>query len=172
MAYLENFTTARDWALSPPKRNPDDLSFDELVDDDEIDEDEDEDEEDEEEDEADLLDDDEEDDLDEEDLDEEDEDDLDDEEDLDEEDEERRRRRRGVAGLGFAHTAQAGHHFQTSRKCRRAAALRLPAINRTTSTAHHAKSIQSHGGVQFWRKPAVRETARTIRPLPTRRVPY
>ena len=41
MALMENFTTARDWVLSPPKRNPDDLSFDELVDDDEIDEDED-----------------------------------------------------------------------------------------------------------------------------------
>ena len=66
MAHLEHFTTARDWALSPPKRNPDDTSFDELVDDDDVDEDEDEDEDDEEEEEADLLDDEEED-LDEED---------------------------------------------------------------------------------------------------------
>jgi len=72
MEYLDNFTTARDWALSPPKRNPDDLSFDELVEDDDLDEDEDEDDdEDEDEEESDVLDDD----LDED----EDEDDLDDE---------------------------------------------------------------------------------------------
>ena len=96
MAYLENFTTARDWALSPPKRNPDDLSFDELVDDDELDEDEDDededdrrltkktdlDEEDEDEDEDEDLDDEDDEDLDDEDLDEED---LDEDEDEDEE---------------------------------------------------------------------------------------
>src|ERR1041385_6524730 len=31
MAYLENF--AREWEFSPPKRNPDDMSFDDLDDD-------------------------------------------------------------------------------------------------------------------------------------------
>jgi hypothetical protein len=78
MEYLDNF--ASKWEMSPPKRNPDDVGFDDLDDDVEeeenFDEDEEEDEEDEEEDE--------EDDLDEEDEDD-DEEDVDDEEDFDDE---------------------------------------------------------------------------------------
>ena len=102
MEYLENVMTARSWVLSPPKRNPDDLSFDELVDDDDLDEDDLDDEDDEDEEETDLLDedelDDEEDDLeDDEDLDDEDlDEEEEDEEDEDEEDEEDEKAKKAV----------------------------------------------------------------------------
>ena len=81
MAYLDNFTSA--WELSPPKRNPDDLGFDDLEDDVEEEEDDDEDEEEEDEEEED------------EDLDEEDDDEDDDEDDLedDEDDEDSKTKR-------------------------------------------------------------------------------
>jgi hypothetical protein len=78
MAHLDDFASR--WEMSPPKRNPDDVGFDEMEDDVADDEDDDlEDEDDEEEDE----DDEEDEDLDVEDVDEED---LEDEEDLDDDD--------------------------------------------------------------------------------------
>ena len=86
MAYLDTFATSREWQMSPPRRNPDDVSFDDLdnepEDDDDLDDEEDEEE----------LEDEDEEDLDDEDFDEDDEeDDLDDEDedfdDLDDEDE-------------------------------------------------------------------------------------
>ena len=64
MAYLEHFNTSPTWVMRPPKRNPDDLGFDEMEDADDIDE--------EDIDEDDL---DEDEDLDDEDLDDEDDDD-------------------------------------------------------------------------------------------------
>jgi hypothetical protein len=84
MAHLDDFASR--WEMSPPKRNPDDVGFDEMEDDvaeEEDDDEEDEDDEDEDEEDLDVED------VDEEDL--EDEEDLDDEdldEDLDEEEEE------------------------------------------------------------------------------------
>lgn len=86
MEYLDIYQSARDWEMSPPKRNPDDKGLDDLEDDVEDDDEEDEDEDDDEDEEdADEDEDDDDDDLDEEedveDDEDVDEDDLDDEED-------------------------------------------------------------------------------------------
>jgi hypothetical protein len=96
MAYLD-FTETSEWLMSPPRRNPDDMSFDEMAND-EIEDEEDVDEDDEEDEEVDededlddedeLEDEDDEDFEDDEELDEEDDEDFEDDEEVDEEDEE------------------------------------------------------------------------------------